>query len=166
MKTLLILRHAKSSWADPGRGDHERVLNGRGRRGAAAIGAWIASAGLVPDQILCSDAARTQETWARTGLPGTPEFRPELYHASAEVMLDLSQSATGSRVLMIGHNPGIAEFADRLAIAPPDHFRFAQYPTGALTVMTFETDNWGSISWHSGKVVEFLTPHDLGIRKS
>lgn len=166
MKTLLLLRHAKSSWADPGRDDHERALNGRGRRGAAAIGTWIAEAGLVPDQVLCSDATRTQETWARLGLPGTPTLMHDLYHASAEVMLDLVQSASGARVLLIGHNPGIAEFCDRLCETQPDHYRFAQYPTGALTILTFEDADWSTVQWHSGKVAHFITPHDLGVRKS
>lgn len=166
MKTLLLLRHAKSSWADPGRDDHERALNGRGRRGAAAIGAWIAEAGLLPDQVLCSDATRTQETWARLSLPGTPSLMPELYHANAEVMLDVLQSASGSRVLVIGHNPGIAEFCDKLCKTPPDHLRFAQYPTGALTVITFDFDDWSDVTWHVGRVSHFLTPQDLGVRKS
>lgn len=166
MKTLLILRHAKSSWSDPGRDDHDRNLNGRGRRGAAALGKWIAEEGLLPDRILCSDAARTQETWARMGLPGTPDLKPELYHASAEVMLDLVQSTDGSRVLLIGHNPGIAEFSDRLAEAQPDHYRFAQYPTGALTVLTFSAAAWSDIGWRTGVVRNFLTPHDLGVRKA
>ncbi|MEM8580402.1 MAG: histidine phosphatase family protein [Pseudomonadota bacterium] len=166
MKTLLLLRHAKSSWADPGRDDHERPLNGRGRRGAVAIGDWIAKAGLAPDQVLCSDAARTQETWARLGLPGAPVLMAKLYHADAEAMLDVVRSASGERVLVIGHNPGIAELCDRLCEATPNHFRFAQYPTGALTVLTFDTVNWSGLQWHSGKVSKFLTPHDLGVRKA
>ncbi|MDJ0994645.1 MAG: histidine phosphatase family protein [Dinoroseobacter sp.] len=166
MKTLLVLRHAKSSWSDPSRDDHERTLNARGRRGAAAIGIWIAESELLPDQVLCSDSTRTQETWARAGLPGAPDLRPELYHASAETMLGAVQSATGSRVLVIGHNPGIAEFCDRICEAAPDHLRFAQYPTGALTVLTFDVEDWVSVGWYSGKVTHFLTPHDLGVRKS
>ncbi len=166
MKTLLVLRHAKSSWSDPGRDDHERALNGRGRRGAAAIGAWIAESGLAPDQVLCSDATRTQETWARTGLPGSPDLLPELYHASPEAMLQAVQGATGTRVLIIGHNPGIAEFCKRLAIQSPDHHRFALYPTGALTVLVFETDDWADVAWTTGTVQQFLTPHDLGVRKA
>lgn len=166
MKTLLVLRHAKSSWSDAGRGDHARPLNGRGRRGAAAIGAWIAEAGLLPDQVFCSDAARTQETWARSNLPGSVELRPDLYNASAETMLDIVQGAEGDRVLLIAHNPGIAEFCRKIAITPPDHDRFAQYPTGALTVLTFDTDDWSGIGWKTGTVAGFLTPGDLGVRKN
>jgi len=166
MKTLLVLRHAKSSWADPGRGDHERTLNGRGRRGAAATGAWIAEAGLLPDQILCSDAARTQETWARSGLPGAPTLLADLYHASAERTQEIVRTANGNRVMVIGHNPGLAEFCKRTATQSPDHDRFDQYPTCALTVMTFDIDDWAGLDWHSGTLKAFLTPHDLGVRKA
>jgi phosphohistidine phosphatase len=166
MKTLLVLRHAKSSWTDPGRDDHDRTLNARGRRGAAAMGAWIAEAGLLPDQVMCSDAVRTRETWTRTNLPGAVELRSDLYHASAETMLQLAKEASGTRVMMIGHNPGIADFCRRVAITPPDHKRFAQYPTCALTVLTFDTDDWAELDWKTGTVAGFLTPSDLGVRKS
>ncbi|WP_425091656.1 SixA phosphatase family protein [Tropicimonas sp. S265A] len=165
MKTLLVLRHAKSSWTDPGRDDHERPLNARGRRGAAAIGAWIAEEGLLPDQVLCSDAVRTQETWARTGLPGAADLKSELYHASADTVLETVRAASGKRVLVIGHNPGLAEFSSAVAVSPSDHHRFAQYPTGALSVLTFDTEAWGDVDWKSGKLTRFLTPHDLGVRK-
>lgn len=163
MKTLLLMRHAKSSWADPGRGDHVRALNGRGRRGAAALGHWIADQDLVPDQVLCSDAARTQETWQRLALPGEAALDGALYHAGPEAIRGALHAATGDRVLLIGHNPGIAEAAERLATTPPAHPRFAQYPTGATTLLEFDIADWTDLDWGTGTVREFIVPADLNV---
>ena len=64
MKTLYLLRHAKSSWDHPGLRDHQRPLSSRGRRAAPAMGEHMAAQEWVPDLVLCSDAVRTRETWA------------------------------------------------------------------------------------------------------
>lgn len=161
MKTLLLLRHAKSDWSDPNLSDHERVLNHRGRRAAPAIGNWVREQGLTPDQILSSDAARTVETWKRTGLDGTPEFNRALYLAEAAAMLFSLGDATGERVMMIGHNPGIGEMAERLAQTPPENPRFFQYPTAALTVFDFPIERWSDIDWNTGIARAFVTPHQF-----
>ncbi len=163
MKTLLLLRHAKSDWSDPNLSDHERVLNKRGRRSAPAIGTWISLQGLAPDQILSSDSARTMETWDRTGLDGTPEFHSSLYLAEAQTMLFTLSGATGDRVMMIGHNPGIGAMAEGLVATPPDNPRFMQYPTAALSVIDFQIKKWSDVEWGSGTIRAFVTPHQFGI---
>ena len=165
MKTLLLLRHAKSDWSDPSLSDHERVLNKRGRRSAPAIGDWIREQGLAPDQILSSDSARTRETWDRTGLSGAPDYHRSLYLAEAQSMLYALSGATGARVMMIGHNPGIGAMAESLARTRPDNPRFYQYPTAALTVFDFEIDDWSNVERGSGTVRAFVTPHQFGIGK-
>ena len=90
MKTLYLLRHAKSSWDDPLQSDHARPLNKHGRAAAPLIATWLASRGHVPDTVLCSSAARTRETVdrMRPALPGLPEpmVEEELYHASPDAM--------------------------------------------------------------------------------
>ncbi|WP_424968062.1 SixA phosphatase family protein [Dinoroseobacter sp. S375] len=166
MKTLLLLRHAKSSWAEPGRDDHSRPLNGRGRRGAEALGRWITEEGLTPDEVLCSDATRTQETWRRLGLDGEATLRPTLYHAGPAMLMQTVQEATGAQVLVIAHNPGIAEFAGQMARVAPDHHRFAQYPTCALTVLQFEIDDWAALAPGTGEVRAFVIPADLGVTRT
>ena len=103
--------------------DHDRPLNERGKAAAADLGQWMASRGYVPDQVLCSDALRTRGTWSglAPALPGTPvlDLKPALYHAGPDVMMAVLRHAAGDCVLMIGHNPGIAEFAHRLVARPP-----------------------------------------------
>jgi phosphohistidine phosphatase len=84
-----------------------------------------------------------------------------LYDAPAERMLDVLRGAAADPVLLIGHNPGIGEFAARLAIAPPAHERFEDYPTGATTVFRFVRDAWANIGWGEGEVVDFVTPRQL-----
>ncbi len=131
-KRLILTRHAKSSWDDPLTPDHDRPLNERGKAAAADLGDWLASRGYVPDEVLCSDALRTRKTWSgiAPALPGTPilELKPALYHAGPDVMLAVLRHATGETVMMIGHNPGIAEFAHRLVARAPLHARLRTIP--------------------------------------
>ncbi len=159
--TLILTRHAKSSWDDPLLGDHDRPLNKRGVRSAKALGDWFRSTGLDPDQVLCSSALRTCETYEGLGLKARPEFTSALYHASEDQMLTVLGRATGKTVLMLGHNPGIGGFAAGLAKAPPEHSRFFDYPSGATLVLKFETEDWGLVSWRTGLVAEFITPREL-----
>ncbi len=164
MKRLILTRHAKSAWDDPALSDHDRPLNDRGRAAAADLGTWLASRGHVPDLVLCSDALRTRKTWAglAPALPGSPvvELKPALYHAGPDVMLAVLRHARGDRVMMIGHNPGIAEFAARILARPPASADFAHYPTGATLVVEFATD-WPQVDWHQGSAVDFIVPKEL-----
>ena len=115
-RRLILTRHAKSAWDDPAMADHDRPLNSRGRRAALELGEWLHSRGYEPDEVLCSTAERTRETWARVAaapLEVTPgvAYVEALYHASPDVMLAVLQRATADCVMMIGHNPGISAFA-------------------------------------------------------
>ncbi|WP_322890505.1 MULTISPECIES: SixA phosphatase family protein [unclassified Yoonia] len=165
--TLILIRHAKSSWDDPFADDHARVLNARGRAAAPAISAWLAAQGHVPDVVLCSDAARTQETAALIlpHLAPAPDLQlvPALYHASPDTMLDLLQKQTARRIAMIGHNPGIAMFADGMIERRPAHPRFGDYPTCATCVIRFDADRWDRAAPRSGRCTAFITPADLPI---
>lgn len=165
---LILIRHAKSDWNDQRTADHARPLNGRGRRDAPAIGRWLAMRGALPDQVLCSDARRTLETWSRIAgvLPDPPAVTPvaALYHAPAATMLAVLRSASGTCVAMIGHNPGIGDFAGRIVAHPPDHARFADYPTAATAVIGFDATDWRDIVPGTGRVAAFVTPHDLADR--
>jgi len=93
--TLILTRHAKSSWESPAIGDHDRPLNNRGRRSAKALGDWFRSEGYQPDQVLSSDSKRTCETYEGLGLGTEPEFTNDLYHASENQMLKVLSQATG-----------------------------------------------------------------------
>lgn len=165
MKRLILTRHAKSSWDDPLTPDHDRPLNERGKAAAADLGDWLASRGYVPEQVLCSDALRTRKTWSGVApaLPGTPilDLKPALYHAGPDVMLAVLRHATADTVMMIGHNPGIAEFAHRLIARAPLHEAFAKYPTGATLVAEFPIDSWVEASFGQAAAVDFIVPREL-----
>lgn len=164
---LILTRHAKSSWDDPLMSDHDRPLNERGKAAAADLGNWLASRGYVPDQVLCSDALRTRKTWSgiAPALPGTPilDLKPALYHAGPDVMLAVLRHATGKTVMMIGHNPGIAEFAHRIVARAPLNPDFQRYPTGATLVVDFAADGWADVAWSMGSVDDFIIPRELAV---
>lgn len=162
---LILIRHAKSSWTDPLQDDHDRVLNARGQRSAVLIGDWLASRGYIPAEVVCSSAQRTQETWQRMApafpqpVPMRPE--PQLYLASSTRMLATLRDCTDSPVLMLAHNPGIADFAARLVATPPDHPRFFDYPTCATLVVDFDADSWADVAPGTGEAVDFVIPREL-----
>jgi phosphohistidine phosphatase len=165
MKRLILTRHAKSSWDDPQTPDHDRPLNERGKAAAADLGQWLASRDYVPGEVLCSDAVRTRKTFSgiAPALPGAPvlELKPALYHAGPDVMMAVLKHATADVVMMIGHNPGIAEFAGRLVAHPPVNPEFARYPTGATLVVDFDVAEWGAVAFGSGVVVDFIVPREI-----
>ncbi|MEM9795435.1 MAG: histidine phosphatase family protein [Pseudomonadota bacterium] len=152
---LILLRHAKSSWSDPWQDDHDRPLNDRGRRDAPRIGGWLRAKGHLPSLTLCSTATRTRETLATLALPphGT-RFRDDLYHAAPATILTLARAQSTACLLIIGHNPGIAEAAAKACRTPPRHPKFDAYPTAACTVIDI------SESW-PGTLQGFVVPADL-----
>ena len=162
---MILTRHAKSAWDDPLTPDRDRPLNDRGKAAAADLGQWLASRGYVPDEVLCSDALRTRKTYSgiAPALPGSPELilKPALYHAGAEVMLAVLRHATGGTVMMIGHNPGIAEFAGRIVAAPPRNPEFARYPTGATLVVEFAVSDWAEVGFGTGVTDDFIVPREI-----
>lgn len=158
---LILTRHAKSSWDDPSQADQDRPLNDRGRRSARALGDWLASRGHEPEEVLCSPAQRTRETWE--GITLAPlEVRPpvryeaKLYQASPETMLAILRTATAPTVMMLGHNPGIAEFAAMLPARAPIDPEFRRYPTAATLVVDFQADSWADIKPGEGSVLDFV----------
>ena len=165
MKRLILTRHAKSSWDDPLTPDHDRPLNERGKAAAADLGQWLASRDYVPGEVLCSDAVRTRKTFSgiAPALPGAPvlELKPALYHAGPDVMMAVLKHAKADVVMMIGHNPGIAEFAARLVAHPPSNADFARYPTGATLVVDFDAPDWGAVAFGQGVVVDFIVPREI-----
>ena len=158
---LILTRHAKSDWDDPALPDHDRPLNGRGRRSARALGDWLASRGYDPEEVLCSSALRTRQTWdcvSQAVFETRPDLRiePALYHAAPETLLPVLRTATVSTVMMIGHNPGIAAFAAMLPAHAPLDPQFRSYPTTATLVVDFQADNWEGIEPGRGSVRDFV----------
>ena len=138
---LILLRHAKSSWADPLQSDHERPLNARGVTSAAAIGDWLRAKGHLPTQILCSSAARTRETCDLIRFEGVPtEFSDALYLVSEGFLSRTIQQAQDTGCLMvIGHNPGLGALALQLAGPTFQDNALCAFPTGACLVIEDDT---------------------------
>ncbi|MCH7806323.1 MAG: histidine phosphatase family protein [Proteobacteria bacterium] len=170
MKTLFLLRHAKSSWDDPGCADFDRPLNGRGRKAAGAIGAYIKEKNLVPDLVLSSPSARTRETlerlqkgMARQVFIQYPEI---LYLASPETILNTIRTAAASaaRLMITGHNPGLHQLALRLAKAG-SHEDYAamefKFPTAALAEIAFPGEDWANLKEGGGELKRFILPRSL-----
>jgi phosphohistidine phosphatase len=164
--TLLLIRHAKSDWGSPSLSDHERPLNERGRRDAPPMGRWIAERGLMPSEVLCSDATRTRETldlmlpaWS----PAPPvSHRRDLYHATPEAMLAVLAEAEADRVALVAHNPGIGLLAGQLAREAPDHPRWEDYPTCAVAALSFDARHWAELRDGTGNLLAYVIPADLG----
>lgn len=160
-RRLILTRHAKSAWDDPSLDDHDRPLNARGRRSALSLGDWLASRDYEPEEVLCSSARRTRETWemvASAILEVRPliRYEPGLYHASADKMLTILRSASHQTVMMLGHNPGISEFAAMLPARLPLDPEFRRYATGATLVIDFQIENWSEVALGQGSVMDFL----------
>lgn len=170
MPRLLLLRHAKSSWGDPGLADIDRPLSPRGRRAAAAIARTIEAEDMTPDRILCSPARRTRETLAALlpylGDEGRVAIDPNLYETGPrEYLAALARSGNDAGTLMvIGHNPTIQATAQLLVGDGEPGLAAelsAKYPTGALAVIDFAQAGWSHIEPHSGFLAAFLKPRDL-----
>ncbi|RMC35407.1 SixA phosphatase family protein [Paracoccus alkanivorans] len=160
-RRLILTRHAKSAWDDPTLADHDRPLNDRGRRSALALGDWLASRGYEPEEVLCSSALRTRETWEvveKATLEVRPLVRmePGLYHASPEKMMTILRTASHQTVMMLGHNPGISEFAAMLPARAPLEPEFRRYPTAATLVVDFQIDSWSEVAPGQGSVMDFV----------
>ena len=170
MRHLLLLRHAKSSWADASLADFDRPLAARGLATAPRIGREMAERGWLLDRALVSSAMRTRQTWALVSAewPRQPEhlFSPALYGASAEQLfaeIALTPDRIGS-LLLIGHNPGLEDFARQLAGDASDARALARlrqkFPTAALA--RFKLDGtWADLGSGTAVLSHFVAPKDL-----
>lgn len=167
MKTLTLLRHAKSGWDDGVARDFDRPLNDKGRRAARTVGHYLAREGLRFDRVVASSAVRVVETLAEVGATCgqvlDPVWDKRLYLAPADeimaVVADLAADA--DRVLVVAHNPGLEELV--LALADAGDARAAvatKFPTAALAQLTWE-GSWASPGSGGARLVRFTRPRDL-----
>ena len=162
MKTLLLLRHAKSSWKDAELRDHERPLNGRGKRDAPQVGRLLAEQGLVPDLIASSTARRARKTAEKvaeaSGYVGALDAAAALYLATpqaiAQVIRLLPDEA--GRVLLVGHNPGLEELLAELT------GRHERLPTAALAHLELDIERWQDLTPQTrARLVQLQRPKEL-----
>jgi phosphohistidine phosphatase len=150
MKTLLILRHAKSSWKDDSLPDHERPLNKRGKQDAPQVGNLMKKEGLLPDLILCSSAVRAKTTLdlatEALGYNGEIEYRDDLYAFEPGAYLNaLSQIPESfDLVMIVGHNPAL----EQLLVGITSEYQ--PLPTAALAEVELPIEDWSQISFGMG----------------
>ena len=171
MRRLMLLRHAKSSWTEPGIDDHDRPLADRGHTDAPLIGGWMAKRALAPDRILCSTALRARQTCehVRRALPAAPDpvWLKELYAFGGPAPLVQAIRLHGKdahTLLLVGHNNAIHNLADALAASgkeKPLRKLHRKYPTAALSVFTLDINSWDDFKPEDGHLDHFIRPKDL-----
>lgn len=170
MRTLHLLRHAKSSWEDPRLADHERPLDPRGERAATLMAVHLGQCGVAPDLVLVSSARRTLQTVERIA-PHLPEGtrvaqEPALYEADDDALLHRLRRLEPELdcVLLVGHNPGLHELALCL-VGSGDADTRAQLarklPTGAWLELAVPGDSWRTLAPGCASLRRFVVPKDL-----
>lgn len=166
MKTLFLLRHAKSDWP-AGTRDFDRPLNPRGRAAALTMGEELRRLGLAADYILASPAARIVETLHLIadgyGARMPIDYREDIYLASPEALLRLIRTTGEAHdsLLIVGHNPGLQLLALQLGAEGAARDSIAvKYPTGALAEIALPAARWADVE-EPGRITRFLRPRDL-----
>ena len=161
MKTLYLLRHAKSSWNDSSLRDFDRPINERGRTDAPLIGKHLASENLSDPLVICSPALRTRETaelvLLNANLHVEPRFDDRIYEASRRDLLQVVSEMDDARqtAILIGHNPGLE---DLLAFLTGET---RAMPTCALAKIVFDVVSWKDVRASEGTLESFVTPKEL-----
>jgi phosphohistidine phosphatase len=170
VKTLAILRHAKSSWDDSSLSDFERPLNDRGRKAARRIGREMKHRKMRFDHVLASPAMRVRETLDGVadgyGDRFEVEFDERIYMASTGALLDIIRDMADNwkRPLLVGHNPGLEQLLGRLTSDDNRGLRdkvLGKYPTGALAVVELPADRWHDVEGGGGQIIELILPREL-----
>jgi len=161
MKTLLILRHAKSSWKDESLTDHDRPLNKRGKEDAPRVGRLVQNENLVPDIILCSTAKRARITVELVieacGYEGEVIFSRDLYGAGPEAYIEELTSLPDeiNCAMVVGHNPGLEELIEELS------GEYQPFPTAALAKLNLPMQSWSELKNDvECKLVNFWRPKE------
>jgi phosphohistidine phosphatase len=169
MKTIFLLRHAKSSWKDKTIADFDRPLAKRGRRAARLLGQYLAGQQLQPAQILCSPSQRTRETLQRMekrfDAVVPVRYEKAIYLAEAPALLRRLRRLSDSlpSVMLIGHNPGLENLAKLLTgvQADADNHAPEKYATGSMAVLHAEIEEWRDLGPGGAKLIAFVRPKDL-----
>lgn len=159
MRTLLLMRHAKSAW-DSGVDDHERPLNARGLRAATTMNEWLERHDQVPELLLSSTALRARDTAIRVsaGWPAPVREERAIYGGTAEELLAVVAQAPArvSRLMLVGHEPGLPGLARLLGGG------MVKFPTAAVARLDLDIDGWTAIAPACGRLMWLIIPRLLG----
>lgn len=160
MKTLYILRHAKSSWTDASLADFERPLNGRGQSAAPFMGEVMARKGLLPDLIISSPAKRAMQTAVlvkeSSGSNASIQYDEKIYEASPQALKGVISQAGDDleSIMIVGHNPGIEGLINHLT------GNLAPMPTAALAAISLDIAAWNKIDANCGNLQFVIRPSE------
>ena len=161
MHTLVLIRHAKSSWVNPLQSDFERPLNDRGKQEAPAMGHRLKKLGIIPDLIIASSAKRTRQTAKKIARelgydPENIKWEEKLYHCIPSVFEEVIYEVKDSvkTVFIVAHNPGITEFVNQLS----PQFSIDNMPTCGVVGAQMEGEQWNHFSTEKKKVILFEYP--------
>jgi phosphohistidine phosphatase len=161
MKTLLILRHAKSSWKNNELSDHDRPLNPRGQRDAPNVGKRLRNEDLIPDAVISSTAKRARQTAEavaeESGCTGELQLSEELYGGGSEAYLEAIRNLPSGVdcALVVGHNPDLEELVEILL---GENVRL---PTAALAHLQLDIQDWQDLNGEEqGKLINLWTPRE------
>ncbi len=170
MLELLLLRHAKSRWDEPGGDDHRRDLAPRGLMAARRMGELLRELDLAPDLVLCSTARRAEHTWeiatAELGASVPVRLDERLYLAAPDRMIEVVRELGGDarRLMLVGHDPGMHQLARKLAAGGDGSSRLAaKFPTGALAQFKIAGDGWDAFTGEPAELLGFWRPRDVGV---
>jgi phosphohistidine phosphatase len=169
MLRLYLLRHAKSSWAEPGRSDFDRGLSERGEGDLPRIAAAMREGGYLPERVFCSPSRRTRLTlhgiMAAFRTPPSVDYVDALYGGTLDDYFDCLRGLAGQpSAMIIGHNPMCEAFASALTNSGDPAALAAisgKFPTGALAVFEIDRDAWSAIEDQSAHLADFIVPRDL-----
>lgn len=169
MRTLTLLRHAKSSWDDPVQRDFDRPLNQKGWRAARTVGEHLKREGASFDHVVASPAARVTETldgvWEGYGQTLKPVWDRRIYLASCMTLLDVVHDtpADAQSLLLVGHNPGLEDLVLLLTPDEGDRLRDSledKFPTASVAVMEIDAA-WRDLAARGARLARFTRPRDL-----
>jgi phosphohistidine phosphatase len=164
MKTLYLIRHAKSSWKNAGLSDFERPLNSRGRNDAPIMGERLKKDNIIPDVIISSPAKRA---WSTSRIiaknlnisTDSINLNSDIYEANASTLLKIINQINDKyeKCFMFGHNPGITYFAELLT-----NTHFGNVPTCGIVGISFDLESWAMISSNMGSCIYYNYPKKIG----
>lgn len=159
MKTLLLMRHAKSDWNAEYGADHDRPLSERGVRSARIIGRVLAAESKEPDLVVTSTAVRARSTASLAREAGQwdcrIELEPALYGAGAETVLQVAAGASdGQRIMLVGHQP---TWSVLVSLLTGDR---VEMKTGTVAVIDFDIDHWADLPGQDGRITAAYQPRD------
>lgn len=154
-KTLYLVRHAKSSWADLRLSDFDRQLNERGLRDAPEMGQRLKQRKIIPEIILCSPAQRTRQTLELLDLGAEALFNERIYEASVDVLLDIIQALDDrfGSAMIIGHNPAIDWLAKELS-----DIHIERMPTCAVVTLELAAEHWKEAGRCNARLLDYDYP--------